>query len=187
MDFTLFKLVNGLTGNAFVDVVAKFLAVDLAYVLVALVALTFLVPWRVRRTERRTGAVMATAAAATALVINQPLGHLIDRVRPYAAHPAQAHLLIARSHDPSFPSDHATGAFALAFGIWLYDRTIGTVLLVLAAVIGVARVFVGTHYPSDVVAGAVMGVVVATALSRVPIRRLVYDLRMTNPRRSPSS
>jgi membrane-associated phospholipid phosphatase len=44
---------------------------------------------------------------------------------------------------------------------------------VLAAVMGVARVFVGTHYPSDVVAGACMGVVVATALSRLPVGRLM--------------
>jgi undecaprenyl-diphosphatase len=177
MDFTLFKLVNGLSGNALADAVAKFLAVDLAYVLVALVALTFLVPWHRRRTERRTGAVVATMAAAVALLINQPLGHLIDRVRPYAAHPAQAHLLIARSHDPSFPSDHATGAFALAFGIWLYDRTIGTALLILAAVMGIARVYVGMHYPSDVVAGALIGVVVATVLSRLPVGRLVAAVK----------
>ena len=98
------------------------------------------------------------AASVGLLPINQPLGHLIDRARPYVTHPAQTHLLIARSHDPSFPSDHATGAFALAFGIWLYDRTVGTVLLVLAAVLAFARVYVGTHYTSDVIAGALMGV-----------------------------
>ena len=96
---------------------------------------------------------------------------MIDRARPYVTHPAQTHLLIARSHDPSFPSDHATGAFALAFGIWLYDRTVGTVLLVLAAVLAFARVYVGTHYPGDVIAGALMGVGVATVLHLLPTRR----------------
>ena len=177
MDFTLFKLINGLTGNAAADAIGRFLAVDIAYVLVGLVALTVLVPWRRCRSERRTGAVVATSAAAAALALNQPLGHLIDRVRPYVEHPAQVHLLIARSRNPSFPSDHATGAFALAFGIWLYDRAIGTVLLVLAAAMGIARVFVGTHYPSDVVAGALMGAAVATVLSRIPIGRLLTAVR----------
>src|SRR3954454_7250194 len=57
------------------------------------------------------------------------------------------------SHDPSFPSDHATGACSLAFAIWLCDGTIGTVLLVLAALLSFARVYVGTHYPGDVLGG----------------------------------
>jgi undecaprenyl-diphosphatase len=148
-----------------------FLARDLAQILMAIVALLFLVPWTRLRGERRNAAVLATAAAGVALLINQPLGHLIDRARPYITHPAHAHLLITRSHDPSFPSDHATGAFALAFGIWLYDRTIGTVLLVIAAVMAFARVYVGTHYPGDVIAGALMGIGVATALHLPPTRR----------------
>ena len=173
MDFTLFKLVNGLSGEAFADAAVTFLARDLAAILVGLIALVFLAGWSRRRAARRNGAVLATAAAAVALELNQPLAHWIDRVRPYLAHPGQAHLLIARSHDPSFPSDHATGAFALAVGIWLYDRTLGTVLLVLAAVMGFARVYVGTHYPGDVLAGALIGGGVACGLYLLPTRRLI--------------
>src|SRR4029078_6397487 len=87
---------------------------------------------------------------------------------------AHAHLLIAHSSDPSFPSDHATGAFALAFGIWLYDRTIGALLLAVAALLSFARVFVGTHYPGDVVAGAAIGIAVTAALYlAAPTRRLL--------------
>jgi undecaprenyl-diphosphatase len=118
--------------------------------------------------------VLGTASAALALLVNQPIAHLVDRTRPYLEHPAHAHLLIARSHDPSFPSDHATGAFALAFGIWLYDGTIGAILLVLAALLSFSRVYVGTHYPGDVVAGALIGAAVTTALYLpAPTRRLL--------------
>ena len=174
VDYSLYKAINGLSGGSFADHLFKFLANDLAGILIALVALTFLIPWKSRRTERRAGAVLAAASAGLALLINQPIGHLVDRVRPYLDHPAHAHLLISRSHDPSFPSDHATGAFALAFGIWLYDRTIGTVLLVGGAVLAFSRVYVGTHYPGDVVAGAVIGIGVAAALYLIsPTRRLV--------------
>lgn len=176
MDYTLYKDVNGLTGNGFADAVVKFIAQDLAIVMVALVALAFLAPWPARRAERRAGAVLATASAAVALLINQPLAHAINRLRPYLAHPAHAHLLIARSHDPSFPSDHATGGFALAVGLWLYDRTLGTVLLVAAAVVSFARVYVGTHYPGDIVAGALMGGGVAVLLFKVPITRRLIEL-----------
>jgi undecaprenyl-diphosphatase len=173
MDYVAFKFVNGLSGTGLLDTVMTLLARDLAQILVGIVVLLFLIPWSRLRGERRNAAVLAAAAAGMALAINQPLGHLIDRARPYVTHPTHAHLLIARSHDPSFPSDHATGAFALAFGIWLYDRTVGAVLLLLAAVMAFARVYVGTHYPGDVLGGALMGIGVATVLYVLPTRRAI--------------
>jgi undecaprenyl-diphosphatase len=174
VDYNAFKAINGLSGGSVSDSIFKFFAQDMVVVLIAIVALTFLIPWHNLRVERRRGAVLATAAAPLALLINQPISHLVDRTRPFLAHPAQAHLLISQSHDPSFPSDHATGAFALAFGIWLYDRRIGAFMLVLAAIVAFARVYVGTHYPGDVVAGAVMGIVVASALFLIgPTRRVL--------------
>lgn len=174
MDYSLYKTINGLSGGSFLDGLFKLLAKDLPALMVVLVALVFLIAWRDRRGDRRSGAVLGTAAAGLALLINQPIAHAIDRLRPYAAHPGHAHLLISRSPDPSFPSDHATGAFALAFGVWLYDRTLGTILLIVASVLAFARVYVGTHYPGDVIAGAVIGIAVALALHRLPpVRRLI--------------
>jgi undecaprenyl-diphosphatase len=180
VDYNLFKAINGLSGGSVFDAVFKFFAQDMVVVLIALVALTFLIPWRSRRSERRNGAVLATVSAGLALLINQPIAHLIDRTRPFLAHPSHAHLLISQSHDPSFPSDHATGAFALAFGIWLYDRTIGASLLVLAAIVAFARVYVGTHYPGDVVGGALIAIAVASALYLLdPTRRLLEAVART--------
>jgi undecaprenyl-diphosphatase len=176
MDYSLYKTINGLSGSSFGDGLFKFLANDLPAVLVVLVALIFLIPWTRRRQERRSGAVLGTAAAGLALLINQPIAHAVDRMRPYLAHPAHAHLLISRSQDPSFPSDHATGAFALAFGIWLYDRSLGTFLLVIAAVLAFSRVYVGTHYPGDVVAGALIGMAIVAALFLVPVTRRLIEL-----------
>ena len=176
MDYSLYKTINGLSGNSFLDGLFKLLANDLPTLLVALVALVFLIAWRERRHERRSGAVLATAAAALSLLINQPIAHAVERLRPYAAHPVHAHLLVTRSHDPSFPSDHATGAFALAFGIWLYDRTLGTILLAIAALLAFARVYVGTHYPGDVAGGALIGMAVALALFLFPPTRRLIEL-----------
>jgi undecaprenyl-diphosphatase len=177
MDYTLYTTINGLSGASLPDRILTFLAQDLPAIIVVLVAVTFLIPWARRRTQRRSGAVLATASAGLSLLLNQPLAHLVERTRPYLAHPAHAHLLIARSHDPSFPSDHATGAFALAFAIWLYDRTVGTILLVLAAILSFARVYVGTHYPGDVLAGALIGVAVAFVLYLLkPTRRPIETI-----------
>jgi len=177
VDYDLFQAINGLSGNSFVDSVMKLCAQYLPAVLVVLVALTFLIQWREHRQERRNGAVLSTAAAPLALLLAQPISHLVDRARPYVAHPAHTHLLLSRSPDASFPSDHATGAFALAFGIWLYDRTIGTVLLVIAALLAFSRVYVGMHYPGDVLGGAVLGIGVAALLYLLsPVRRLLEAL-----------
>ncbi len=171
MDYRFHRSLDPLRRHPLSDGLFTFLANDLALVLMAIVALVFLV---LRAGAAcRSGAVLATASAGLALLINQPIAHLVDRARPYVAYPAQVHLLVARSPDPSFPSDHATGTFALAFGIWLYDRTIGTVLLALAALLALARVDVGAHYPGDVLAGAVVGIAVAGALYVLPTRRLV--------------
>jgi undecaprenyl-diphosphatase len=176
MDYALYRAVNGLAGHRTIDALFELIARSMAVVLVVMVALLFLVPWRTRRSERRTAAVTATLAAAIGLAINQAIAPAVDRVRPYLAHPAHAHLLIAPSHDPSFPSDHATGAFAIALAVLAYDRVYGAVMLALAALIAFSRVYVGTHYPGDVAGGlAVAGLVVALLVA-TPARRWIGSL-----------
>lgn len=171
MDYSIYKAIDA-TGPDFLHGPLKFAANDLVWVIVAMVVLTFLVPWRSRRLERRTGAVLATFAGAIALLIVQPIADAVDRTRPFVSHP-HAHLLIAHGRDPGFPSDHATGAFALAMGLWLYDRTIGAIAFILAAIVAFARVYVGVHYPSDVVGGALIGMAVALILYFTPLRALI--------------
>jgi membrane-associated phospholipid phosphatase len=56
-------------------------------------------------------------------------------------------------------------------GIWLYDRVLGSALLVVAAILALSRVYVGTHYPGDVVGGALLGMAVAVVLHRLPPTR----------------
>jgi len=126
----------------------------------------------------------ALGSAALALLINQAIGMIWHRQRPFAAHPA-AHVWGSRSHDPSFPSDHASAAFGIAFAVFLFDRVVGSVFLAAAAVIGAGRVFIGAHYPLDVLAGCLVGLASAFLLARVA-RPLVDRLvglaeRVTDP------
>ena len=102
----------------------------------------------------RRAAIAAPMAAAIGLGVNQVLSHLWERVRPTLAHPDQAHLFfVPPSGDPSFPSDHATAAFAIAFAVFFLARRVGVGFLVAATLVALSRVFIGLHYPSDVVAG----------------------------------
>lgn len=87
----------------------------------------------------------------------------------------RVHLFVAPSHDPSFPSDHATAAFALAVAVFAYHRRAGWLMIGVASVLAIARVAVGTHYPGDVVGGALLGTAVALLCVRVPyVRKLVH-------------
>lgn len=171
MDYSIYKAIDD-AGPSFLHGPLKFAANDLVFVIVALVALTFLMPWRERRLERRTGAVLATVAGGIALLLVQPISNAVDRARPFVDHP-HAHLLISHARDPGFPSDHATGAFAMAMALWFYDRAIGGLAFVLAAIVAFARVYVGVHYPSDVVGGALIGMAVALILQLSPLRTVI--------------
>lgn len=124
-------------------------------------------------------------SAAIAVVANQAVSHLWERPRPFAAHPALTHLLSAPSPDPSFPSDHAAAAFAIAFAVLAFSRWAGIGFLAAATLIGLSRVALGLHYPSDVLAGMLVGwaaALLVTQLGTPWIGRLVSALgRISDP------
>jgi undecaprenyl-diphosphatase len=109
----------------------------------------------------------ALTSATVALGVNQIVAHAVwARERPFAAHPALTHLLAAPSPDPSFPSDHAAAAFAIAVSVFFVSRRVGGALLVVATLIALSRVLLGVHYPSDVLAGAAVGTLSAVVVDR---------------------
>lgn len=126
----------------------------------------------------------ALASAAVALLANQLIAHIWTRPRPYVAHP-DATLFGSPSPDPSFPSDHASAAFAIGVAVLLYDRVIGAVFLAAATLVATGRVVTGVHYPADVLAGALVGAAAAllvAKLGRPLIDRLVRSVeRVTDP------
>jgi undecaprenyl-diphosphatase len=126
----------------------------------------------------------ALASGALGLLVNQLIARAWDRPRPYEAH-ADAHTWVARSHDPSFPSDHASAAFGIAFAVLMFDRLAGTLFVVAAGLIGLGRVLVGVHYPGDVLAGLLVGLgcaLVVVKLARPLLGSLVrLAERVTDP------
>jgi undecaprenyl-diphosphatase len=111
-------------------------------------------------TRWKRASVSALASAALAMLTNQVISHLWQRPRPFDAH-AGVELLASKSVDPSFPSDHAAAAFAIAVAVLLLSRRAGLPLLVLAVFVAFSRVALGVHYPSDVLAGAAIGALAA--------------------------
>ena len=130
----------------------------------------------------------ALGSAALGLLVNRVIADIWDRQRPFEAHPG-AHVWGGRSHDPSFPSDHASAAFGIAFAVFLFDRAVGSVFLAAAVVIGAGRVLVGAHYPLDVVAGCLVGLASALLVALVarPLIEWLVRLveRITDPLLAP--
>jgi membrane-associated phospholipid phosphatase len=126
-------------------------------------------------------ALWAPPATLLAVAVNQPIVAAVAEPRPYTVLP---HLLVlaAPSADPSFPSDHATMAGAVAAGLILVDRRLGLLAVVAALLMGFARVYIAAHYPQDVLAGFAVGAVVTLvgyALVRRPLTALVLRLEHT--------
>lgn len=151
------------------------------YGLVVFAALLLLGVWQRRAGSDRDLAVAVWAGLGTLLAVgvNQPVAALVAEPRPYAAHPAVL-VLVDRSSDWSFPSDHSVMAGAAAVGLLLVSRRLGAIAVVAAVLMAAVRVYVGAHYPVDVVAGLVLGGVVAGVgwvLVRRPLTWLVHHGR----------
>jgi undecaprenyl-diphosphatase len=158
MDFSLYKTLNGFAfhHDSWEDV-ARFLESIAPLFFVVLLAALFLARGKWRSRNARHGVVAAGLSAGVALMLAKVLSDVIARQRPFVDHPHSAHLFIKHAADYGFPSDHASGAFAIAVALLLRHRPAGLVALAMAVAISIGRVMVGVHYPSDVAAGALLG------------------------------
>lgn len=185
MDWRFYKAIYEVSlhdhgiGTAFSDIEK----VSIPFMVVVTVGL-----WLLARpggsTKWKLASVSALGSAALALGINRLISSEIwDRKRPYLTHDI-AHPWI-NSHDASFPSDHASATFAIAFAVLAFDAVAGGVFLFLALVISVGRLFIGAHYPGDVAAGLLVGLAAAlivTRLARPAVVALVRHVqRLTDP------
>lgn len=116
------------------------------------------------RKNRRAGLAMALALVLYLVVGSGILKPLFARPRPCDLNPAIT-MLVPRPHGWSFPSGHTCSAFSAAFALFLQKRRLGIAALVLAAFIGFTRLYLYVHFPTDVLAGAAVGVALGTVSS----------------------
>jgi undecaprenyl-diphosphatase len=120
---------------------------------------------------RRWGLLALTAIAiAVTDVAVAALKALIDRPRPPLRY-AEPEPLVRTPHDASFPSGHAATSFVAATMLSFAFPRLRAPFALLAAAVAFSRVYVGVHYPLDVVGGAVLGVLVAVAVCRLVAAR----------------
>lgn len=130
-------------------------AVVCARWIIFLLPLLALVVWKIKKISTRA-LVGLLAPGALAAVMALALELLLHRARPFTVDPNLL-VLVPRPLTFSFPSAHASSAYALAFAILGRDGRLGILAVILADLVAVGRVVVGVHYPTDVLAGLVVG------------------------------
>lgn len=156
-------------GDAFFPLITKLGNAGIFWIILALVLLCF-------KKTRRAGLAMAISLVLGLIITNVTIKPLVARIRPYAVDPSIV-LLIPPESDFCFPSGHTSTSFECAFALWLNYKKAGTAALVLAAVIGFSRLYLMVHYPTDVIAGAVIGVVIG-AVGRAVADWVIKKTRM---------
>lgn len=126
---------------------------------------------------RKTGAATLFALLMGAFITNILFKPMFARIRPYEVIDGLT-LLVARQRDYSFPSGHSCAAFAAATVCWkMLPRRYGGSILLLAALMAFSRLYVGVHYPSDVLGGIIIGT--AAGLTAVRLVRRIPSKNQT--------
>ena len=150
---------------------------------VLLAAFLVLAAWRARRRSDRTMALALLAPVVTVVAygVSELSKSFIEQLRPCRALGGVDPLATCPPPgDWSFPSNHTTIVAAAAIGVLLTWRWLGALAVLLAVLVGYSRVFLGVHYPHDVLGGFLLGAIVAAGLALLlagPATRLVRRLR----------
>ena len=161
MNYELFQKIHGLSGhNRILDDVMIFFTNDVFFVY----AIALLAIWMIGNTTYKKSVLYAGGTGILALLGNYLITLVYYEPRPFVTH--HVHLLVPHAADASFPSDHATGAFAISIAMWIRHRRLGAPMIIFAFLTGLSRVWVGHHYPFDVVGSMIVSVIVAAVVSK---------------------
>lgn len=157
-DTQLFYLLNGLVGQSpLLDSLIVFFASYLAYIVVALFLVFVFFSAYSKYEKLEIFVAAATSSIIARFGITEVIRAFYHRPRPFLDLPVQQ---LLTSTEWSFPSGHATFFFAIATALYLYNKKWGMVFFVGAILITVSRVVAGIHYPSDILGGALIGILV---------------------------
>ncbi|HEY5600894.1 MAG TPA: phosphatase PAP2 family protein [Patescibacteria group bacterium] len=156
MNNQIFEFINSLAGrSSSLDSLMILFANDLLYVVIFL---SFILAISLKRRQGLLNILFTLVIAAIGSVAFK---FLFNFQRPFLNQ--DVNLLITTPSNPSFPSFDTAIAFAAASVIFLYQRLLGFFTIILAILVGISRIFVGVHYPGDILAGAFWGMTAATS------------------------
>ncbi len=153
----LFQKINSFAGqNIWLDNLGIFFADYAGYVLIVILVLIFI--FKSAKLSRFMILIALISAAASRGIITTVIRFFYHHPRPFDV--LAVNQLIPES-GYSFPSGHAAFYFALSTGVYLYNKKNSIAFFVISALMGIARIFAGVHWPADILGGALVGIVAA--------------------------
>lgn len=164
IDKAVFRFLNRTIANPVLDAVMPFITEEEHWIAPIVLGILALVIFGGRR-GRITAALAVVILVFSDQIVNFVIKPLVGRDRPCFVL-EQVRLLIRQPHSRSFPSSHAANTAAMACLFWVRYRRWGWAVAVVAFCVGLSRIVVGVHYPSDVAAGFLAGGLIAWAVLR---------------------
>lgn len=164
LDLYFFNLINGLSYKwLWLDYVGIFLAHYFEYFLWLVIALLLVINFK--KYWKMVVEAFATAVF-TRFILAEIIRWLWFRPRPFVSQNIIP-LINQSPLESSFPSGHASFYFALSTIVYCYNKKAGILFYIASSLIVLARVFVGIHWPSDILAGAVLGILMGYILNKL--------------------
>lgn len=163
MNAMIFQKINGITNNSkLFDFIGIFFAEYLLYI----AAVFFLVLLLINKTRLMTISVAISVFLAR-IIIAEPIKRIFHIARPYIAVDNVKKIIGENGDYYSFPSGHTAIFFAIAMAIFYFNKKWGIVSFIIAILVGISRIYVGVHWPIDIVAGAIIGIISGIIVTKI--------------------
>lgn len=166
MNSNLFKMINNL-GKQYTDLNPFF--VFIAEYMIFFLALAVLMFLFSRNNKNRIMVFCAFIALVISEILAKIAGQFHSNYQPFAELP-NVNKLVEKAVNNSFPSDHTIIFFSFCITFWLFKRGWGFLWGILAVLVGISRIWVGVHYPADVLVGAIISTVSAMIVYKIVLK-----------------
>lgn len=174
LNMGIFHMINDLANkNATLDHVMIFCSKYLPYIFALTIVVTFIVGMIKGEIKYRKMAVSTVVFTIINLILSFIIGKLVYSPRPFVGH--RANVLYYHAADTSFPSDHATATMSIALGFGMFSKAMGWIYTILSVLVGFSRIYVGHHYPTDVI-GAYILVIITSLIYNRFLKNIVSNI-----------
>lgn len=149
------------------DLLITFLASFLIWLMFAGLLILWVIDGKIKKEQ----VIHAILAALSAWLIAEAIKYCFPTLRPFLLNGDSVKTLTVPS-DGAFPSGHSALAFALATTIWLHDKKAGWFYLILAGLMGLARILANVHYPIDILGGALLGIITSFIVEKIHLFKI---------------